>query len=201
MLQLVKQMTKKNYLKIVSMDPSMSNWGLAIAYVYLDSDEIEVDELHVISPYKESEAKTVRQNSKDIRIAEQLIEGIIPHLEDADLIIAEVPVGSQSSRAMVSYAMCVTIIAAINNSFLKVIEVTPKDVKLNVSNNATKAQMIEWASKKHPEAPWQYKTVKGKRSIVSTHAEHVADAIGALYAALKTPEVKNLINSIKRLHK
>lgn len=179
----------------------MSNWGLAIAYYYLDTDELEVDELHVISPQKMSDVKQVRQNSKDIRIAEQLIEGIIPHLDDADLIIAEVPVGSQSSRSMVSYAMCVTIIAAINNSFLRVIEVTPGEVKMIVSKNATKQQMIAWATKKHPEARWKYQKVKGKRSIVSGHAEHVSDAIGALYAAMKTSDFKNLINSIKRITK
>lgn len=183
------------------MDPSMSNWGLITAYYFLDDDGVEVDELHVIQPYKEKESKNVRQNSKDIRIAEQLIEGIIPHLDDADLIIAEVPVAGQNARSCVSYAMCATIIGAINQSFPKVIEVTPKEVKLNVKLNATKAEMIKWATKKHPEAQWKYKKVNGKRSIVTTHAEHVSDAIGALYAALKTSEVKSIINSIKRLNK
>lgn len=194
-------MQEKKHLKIVSMDPSMSNWGLITAYYDLDTGALEVDELHVISPYKEPTSKTVRQNSKDIRIAEQLIDGIIPHLDDADVIIAEVPVGSQSSRAMVSYAMCVTVLAAVNLTFSRVIEVTPKDVKLNVKLNATKQEMIEWATKKHPEAQWKYKTIKGKRTIISAHAEHVSDAIGALHAALKTPELKNLITSIKRLLK
>lgn len=183
------------------MDPSMSNWGLITAYLYLDNDELEVEELHVIQPEKQKDAKQVRTNSKDINIAEQLIQGIIPHLEDADVIIAEVPVAGQNARACVSYAMCVSIIGAINTSFPKVIEVTPGEVKLNVKKNASKQEMIEWATKKHPEADWKYKTIKGKRTIIASHAEHVSDAIGALYAALKTAELKSIINSVKRFIK
>lgn len=194
-------MPKKNYLKIVAMDPSMSNWGLAIAYLYFDDMVIEVEELIVVKPDKAKTSKQVRTNSKDILIAEQLLEGIIPHLDDADLIIAEVPVAGQNARSCVSYAMCVTLIGAINSSFPKVIEVTPAEVKLNVKPNATKPEMIAWASKKHPEANWQYKTVKGKRSLITSHAEHVSDAIGALYAAMKTAEFKSIIQSIKRFIK
>lgn len=180
------------------MDPSMSNWGLAVAYIFLDTLEIQVEELIVVSPEKEKDIKAVRSNSKDIRIAEQLLDGIIPLLDDADIIVAEVPVAGQNARSGISYAMCVSILAAINLTFTKVIEVTPNDVKLMVKKNASKPEMIAWATKKHPEADWVYKP---DGTLLVKHAEHVSDAIAALYAAMKTAEFKTILNSIKRLSK
>lgn len=186
----------KHKLKIVAMDPSMSNWGLAIGYYNLKDGSLEIPYLEVVKPDKFKDLK-IRKNSKHIRVVEQLVEGIIPHLEDADIIMAEVPIGGQDANACVSYAMCVSIIATVNVAFTKIIEVSPNDVKMIVEKNASKAQMIEWAVAQHPEANWKYKTIKGITSVVAGHAEHVADAIATMYAASYTPEFNKLINSFK----
>lgn len=178
------------------MDPSMRNWGVAIFHMDLDTYEYYVSDLQVVHSNKDQK-KAKKKSSRDIMTVEELLEGILPHLEDADIILAEIPIGGRDSAAALSYSICISILAAINISFSKVFEVTPHEVKLNVVKNATKAQMIDWAVRMHPEAPWKYRTVKGNQVIVSGFAEHVADAIGVLYAASKKKTFFNLIQSLK----
>lgn len=193
-MQVTKHKRNSQVLKVVAMDPSMSNWGIAVAYVHLNDMTVEFGELAVIKPNK-TKLKSQRVNAKDVEIAKELLSGIEPFLEDADIILAEVPVGSQSSRAMVSYAMCVSIIGFISLYYTEVFHVSPSEVKLNVQKDATKDQMIQWAIRMHPEAAWKRKTIKGVTTVIKGHAEHVSDAIGAFYAATRKPTFKKLIHS------
>lgn len=178
------------------MDPSMRNWGLSVFLLDLDTYEMEVTDLQVIHSNKDTKKARLKV-SRDAMTAEELMNGIIPYIEDADVIVAEMPIGGRDSQAALSYAMCVTIIAAISVSYSKVFEVTPAEVKLNVVKDATKDQMIDWATKMHPEAPWKYRKVKGENLIIKGFAEHVADSIGVLYAASKKKEFFKLIQSFK----
>ena len=187
---------KKRNLKVVAMDPSMRNWGIAIFDVDPETYELYVTDLKVIHSNKDPK-KAKRKSSRDIMTVEELLNGLLPYIEDADVIVAETPIGGRDSAAALSYSICISIIAAINVGIVKVFEVTPNEVKLNVEKNASKSQMISWAVDMHPEAPWKYRTVKGNRVIVSGFAEHVADAIGVLYAAAKKKDFFNLINSFK----
>ena len=190
------QQKQKRNIKIVAMDPSMRNWGMATIILDLDTFEFYVKDLDVIHSNKDPK-KAKKKSSRDIMTVEELLDGIIPIVSDADVIIAETPIGGRDSSAALSYSICISIIAAINVSFTKVFEVTPNEVKLNVVKNATKAQMIDWATRLHPEAPWKYRTVKGEQVIITGFAEHVSDAIGALYAASKKEAFFKLIKSIK----
>lgn len=173
----------------------MRNWGLAVCYLDPTDYTITVDELHVIHSNKDSK-KARLKSSRDIMTVEELLEGIIPLVEDADVIVAETPIGGRDSAAALSYSICISIIATLNVAYTKVFEVTPGEVKLNVCKDASKAEMIQWATNMHPEAPWKYKTQKGRKSIVSGFAEHVSDAIGALYAAANKPQFFKLIQTL-----
>lgn len=101
-------------------------------------------------------------------------------------------------RSMASYGICVGILGSLRHS-VQFIEVTPTEVKLASTGdkNATKDQMIKWASTKHPEAPFPMYKRNGETIINKSSAEHMADAIGAIYAGLQTNQFKQLIQLIK----
>jgi len=189
-------------LKVVGLDPSLRNWGIAIGDYCLDNARLQITELTVTKPALPT-GKQVRQNSKDLTAASQLAEGALAAVQGADAIFVEVPVGSQSSRAMASYGICVGILGslrAFNTSFY---EVTPTEVKLiSVGDRkATKEQMIVWGITTHPEAPWPTQKVKGVDRVIQSTAEHMADAVAAIYAGLATPEFKQAAQLMSSMQK
>jgi Holliday junction resolvasome RuvABC endonuclease subunit len=174
-------------IKIVGIDPALNNLGLA--QVTLDLDTMELSNIHLSLPQTESEnGKTVRKNSDDIRRAKILYEGMVKACEGASFAIAEVPVGSQSARAMASYGICCGVLAACP---IPLIEVTPTEVKLAAigEKNASKIEMIEWGMAKYPDANWVMRKSKGVM-VAQNCNEHLADAIFAIEAGLKTQQFK-----------
>jgi Holliday junction resolvasome RuvABC endonuclease subunit len=124
------------------------------------------------------------KNSDDIERARKLHEGLHNFIQDADLVIVEVPVGSQSARAMASYGICIGIIASIDKPL---IQVTPTEVKLAAcgKKTASKAEMIDWATNQFPEANWIKHKSKGEW-VLGNKNEHLADAVAAIVAGVKT---------------
>lgn len=174
-------------IKILGIDPALNNLGLAKATLDLDTMELEINDL--LLPQTESEnGKTVRKNSDDIRRARVLYEGMVAACEGASFAIAEVPVGSQSARAMASYGICVGVLAACP---IPLIQVTPSEVKLAAigEKNASKIEMIEWGMAKYPNAPWMMRKSKGIM-VAQNCNEHLADAVAAVEAGLKTEQFK-----------
>lgn len=186
---------KKTKVKLLSFDPSMNNWGISVAH-WSAEEGLVIDSIAVIQPV-ELKGKH-RKNAKDVYHAEQLVAGIAPYLDDVDIVVAEVPVGSQSAAAMKGYGMCIAIIAMVNQSIERpVISVSPQDVKEVVNNpEATKREMVDWALDLHPEADWPTYPRKGKLLISYAKAEHMADAIAALYAASYTEQFSNYMNQL-----
>lgn len=189
-------------LKIVGMDPSLSNFGIASVTLDIDTLKFTVDDLKLICTENEKDKKlkkVVRKNSEDLERAKLLHAGLIDSLEGHWLAIAEVPVGSQSSRAMASYGICIGILAACT---VPLIQVTPSEVKVAGYGNktATKGEMIEWATTKYPDAPWlRYKTngKNFKKGDFHGDNEHLADAVGAIEAGIRTSEFQQLIAMFK----
>lgn len=171
------------------MDPSLRNWGLASGTIDLTTSQVEITRLALVQP-KEETSKQVRKNSKDMEIAELLFSGVIASVKEADFVFVEVPVGSQSARAMASYGVCIGLLGAMRASGHPMIEVTPTEVKtvMTGNRNATKTDMIEAAYKKHPKANWPF-----RNGVLVSKAEHMADAVGAIYAGLATPAFKHLL--------
>lgn len=181
-------------LKVVGLDPSMSNWGVAIGYVPLDTGTMNIKELHVISPDKQKDVHKLRQSEKDLSVSRELYEELQKHLKDADVVCVELPYGSQSSRAMMNVGMCTGLLGALDKD-CSFIFVTPQMSKKLVGGvvTITKREMIAWASAQHPEAPWP----RHRGTITVTKAEHMADAVIAIYAASQTKQFKNLIQEYK----
>lgn len=185
--------TEFDHIKVVGMDPSLRNWGLAIGVLY-PNGKLVIDDLDVINPALPT-GKQVRQNSVDIESGFQLYKGALAAAEGAHAVFVEVPVGSQSARAMASYGICVGVLGALRANGFPFFEVTPLEVKLAAvgSKTATKTEMIQWAIREYPEAPWPTYTKNGKEQVSEAKAEHQADAVAAIHAGLQCNAFKQLL--------
>ena len=175
-------------LRVVGLDPSMNNWGIAKGTYCFGTGAITISDLAVTCPIL-PKGKQVRQNSKDLEAAQQLAKGAWSAVANAQVIFIEVPVGSQSARAMASYGICVGICGSLRANGIHFIEVTPTEVKMAATNTktATKRQMIDFAMKAHPYAPWPHYKKNGEILIAESKAEHMADAVAAIYAGVQLP--------------
>lgn len=179
-------------LRVVGLDPSLRNWGIAIGH--LTQDELLVHRLETICPVLPT-GKQVRQNSSDLESAMQLFTAASMATQDAQAVFVEVPVGSQSARAMASYGICVGVLGALRASNIPFFEVTPTEVKLVATGKktATKLDMIQWAMEMQPAAGWPTYLQHGKQVVSEAKAEHMADAIGAIYAGIKLSAFKQMM--------
>ena len=182
-------------LSVLGMDPSLNNWGLAYGKFHVEENRLSVATLDVIQP-DYSQGKQVRQNSKDLERAQALFTGAYAAAQHADAVFVEVPVGSQSARAMASYAICVGVLGALRASGIPFFEITPAEVKQATigSGTASKAQIIERAVNLYPDAGWPTQTQKGVTKVITGKAEHMADAIGAIEAGITLPLFRQYLN-------
>lgn len=172
-------------LRVAGFDPSLRNWGIACGLYDTDTKSLVIKHLSTIQPVLPT-SKQVRQNSKDLESAVQHATGALEVLRQAQATFVEIPVGSQSARAMAGYALCVGVLGtlrALGHSFY---ELTPTEVKVIATGKATatKREMIDWAMAQHPEADWPMQTKRGKTSVVESKAEHMADAVATIHAGL-----------------
>ena len=176
-------------IPVVGFDPSLRNWGIAESFLDLQTGFLDTPILSLVQP-KDMEGKQVRQNSSDIFLAEQLARTVFEVAKKAKVIFVEVPVGSQSARAMASYGICLGIIGAIKALGIPFIEVTAFESKQCFTGNrlATKEDMIARAVELYPNA--NFPRHKGA---ITSNAEHVADAIAAIHAGVQTPVFQNLM--------
>ena len=180
-------------LPVLGLDPSLRNWGIAEGLLDLNTGELSSLNLTLVET-KKDDTKGVRQNSKDMVTAEELAAIVYPLARKAKVVFAEVPVGSQSAAAMKSYGVCVGILGTLRALGIQIIEVSPDEVKISLTGdkNATKKQMIQAAVGWYPTANFPRERGKATGRIVDK-AEHVADAIAAIHAGVRTPLFQNLI--------
>jgi Holliday junction resolvasome RuvABC endonuclease subunit len=186
-------------LIVVGLDPSMNNWGISRGVMTVDptnlrNSSLKISNLSVINPVKPKD-KQVRINSKDLLAAEQLAQGVLKALQGAQVVFVEVPVGSQSARAMASYGICVGILGTLRATGVAFFEVNPSEVKMASvgSRTASKSEMIKWAVAQHPEANWPMYTEHGVQCLSEAKAEHMADATAAIYAGVRTSSFQQLL--------
>jgi len=185
-------------INIVGWDPSGSNWGQAAATYNVLTGELKLLSLAIVSPELDG-SKAVRQSSKDIQRALALIEGVAPWAKVADVICAEVPSGSQNSRAALLAGICQGILGVYVSGSIPVIQVNANETRTVITGKprATKREAIEWAMAKHPDANWPMITQKGETRVIEGKAEHMADAVAAIYASMKTDNFKLLVQARK----
>jgi Holliday junction resolvasome RuvABC endonuclease subunit len=185
-------------IKIVGVDPSLRNFGIVKAELDLDTMKFKVYDMRLVTSEDNAKAaKTVRKNSDDLRRARLLHEGFVGACKDASFAFVEVPVGSQSARAMASYGICVGVLAACP---IAMIQVSPAEVKMagTGEKTATKGEMIEAAVAAHPYAPWMTRKSKGKIELLNAN-EHLADSIWAIEAGIATDQFKGAVAMLRTL--
>lgn len=190
-----------NKIRVCGFDPSMRNWGMAVADLDLGSGLLDVPTLSIIQP-RDEKSKQVRKNSKDLALAKQLFEGAYDTAKSCKVVFVEVPVGSQSARAMASYGVCVGVLGSLAGLGITIIEVSPEENKkaLTGIKNATKEAMISAAMAEYPTANWPRQERNGatfKKGDLKAEAEHVADAIGAIHAGCATPTFQTLLKLLR----
>lgn len=186
-------MTKQ--LTVVGLDPSLRNLGMVKGILSLDGEnnpcDLQLTELLLVSTESETKKlKTVRKNSQDLERCKTLYNSLQSFLKGVDLVFIEMPVGSQTARAMCSYGVCVMLAASISKPL---IQVTPTQVKEVTGNKkATKASMIAWAVEAFPDAKWI--NTKGK---ISPKNEHLADAVAAIVSGANSAQLKEALTFFK----
>ena len=182
-------------MRVVGFDPSLRNWGIAKGiFIPGPYPRLHIEEIDVINPELPT-GKQVRQNSLDLESAKQLCAAALSAAKDAQAIFVEVPVGSQSARAMASYGICVGVLGALRATGIPFFEVTPTEVKMASAGKktATKLEMIQWAMNQHPEANWPRYKQNGVVKVSEAKAEHMADATAAIYAGLACNSFQQLL--------
>lgn len=182
-----------NKITVLGMDPSLRNWGLVLGNLDLDTGSFDIKAMQLVQP-ENLKGKQVRNNSNDLHLARHLVDSMSALTNMAQVIFVEVPIGSQSARAMASYGICIGILGALQATGKQVIEVTPTEVKVAMTGNknATKQQMIAAATSAYGGASWpMYKNA------YTAKCEHLADAVGAIHAGTRTPVFQSLIQLLK----
>lgn len=156
------------------MDPSLNHWGIAVMSYDPLLNVLELNQVDVIKtkPIKNSK---LRKSIQDLNRAKTLIDGVYEYVKEADVVVVELPHGSQSAQSMKSYAICIALTAALTSLDIPFIYMTALDVKKVVGDKtASKESIISWVENKHPGILSKYKN----------SAEHQADATVVVYAAL-----------------
>lgn len=180
-------------IKVLAIDPSLRNWGLSKLVVDPATSTFRVLEMKLVKT--ESEAgKTVRKSSDDLRRAGLSYAEAYAWAGWADMLIAEVPSGSQSSRASLGAGMSIGLLAALAHH-RPLIQVSPIDAKRAAVGRkvASKDEMIAWAMKHYPDAGWLTRKVKGEVVPVDAN-EHLADSLAIAEAGIRTVEFRSAVS-------
>lgn len=184
-------------IRILGIDPALNNVGLVLSEVDVNNMTVNITDMFLLKTENQS-GKVVRKNSDDLRRANEIFEAVEDHCSRADIVMAEIPVGTQSARGAMSNGICVGVLASIKKPL---IQVTPSEAKLVATGRktATKAEMIEWATRMYPLAGWlQYK--RGGKLLYTDSNEHLADAVAIIHAGIKTQQFRaalGMFNSMK----
>ncbi|PLI45925.1 hypothetical protein B6J47_27610, partial [Klebsiella pneumoniae] len=100
-------------IKFAGFDPSLRNFGIVTGSLNLDTAEVTDVSIKLIETEATSAKKTVRTNSDDLRRANEIWRGIKPIVDSVNIVFAELPVGSQSSRAQTSYGLCLGVLVML----------------------------------------------------------------------------------------
>lgn len=161
---------------VIGFDPSMNNWGYAVANV---TDKIEPIALGVIAVSGVGKSVTEQYIDHSAKLYMEVIN--VLNRYNTKTIIAETPTGSQSFASAKSYALVNGLLGVLSAQGYKVILVKPNDLKSLVGNqSASKADMINWVINKYPNIALP----KHNGKVVLSKSEHMCDALIAIHAAI-----------------
>ncbi len=181
--------------KVLGLDGSLQNFGIALATVDLTTKEIiSVDDLVLSKTVKSTDKKMKRADDDYSRFYTQI--GAVRQLasdNNVSCMFGEIPSGAQDARASFAFGGVTAILAGFAHDY-ELKTVTPAEVKVAAtgSKNADKEDVIAATYELFPNAPWitgskpnamNIKTPEGK--YLTNANEHLADAIAVILAGLK----------------
>jgi Holliday junction resolvasome RuvABC endonuclease subunit len=183
-------------IHVLGIDAAFANMGFAHAILTIhDRKVVAFDCMHLELVSTEAEnRKQVRKSSDELRRAFQLKEAIIHNCAGKSFAFVEVPSGSQSASAARALGIAVGVLASCP---IAMIEVSPMEVKDVVNGNrkakVTKADVIDWAVKRWPAAPWKKSPMSKRRDKLTLDNEHCADALASIQAGIDSPDFQRLL--------
>jgi Holliday junction resolvasome RuvABC endonuclease subunit len=191
-------------INILAIDPSLNNTGIAVVGVDVATGLVSCVNYLKLAATEATDGKTVRKNSSDLQRARNIIAAINHAVTTYRPVVAcaEVPTGTQSARGSISNGICIGVLASIS---VPLIEVSPMEVKMASCGKKTadKEDMVRWAVDLYPGAEWLFGKVKNdwdfrhEGKIISKHNEHLADAVAAAHAAVKTQQFQGMLAILK----
>lgn len=183
---------------IAGLDGSLRNFGVATAWLDLDTLALEIKDLVIIKT-EISKEKKVRSSSDNLRRALEIKNGVHPALKGVTTAFYEVPSGGQDYKSVLGFGIVIGTYAGLP---VPGIEVSPYETKLGAvgTKTASKDEMIEWAFEKYPTAPWRVYDKNGpkwKKGEPTKDNEHVADAVAIMEAGIKTPSFQQTLAILK----
>ena len=172
-------------MRILGVDPSLANWGMVLADYSLDSNNEPKITLKVAQTVvtnteagwkarqgKRSKLTAPPKYLDNLNRARKLFVNFQEWEDLADVIVAEIPTGSQAYKAALSQGICLGILSAARKPLICV---SPYDVKFVLGERTVPKEDIHaWVSNKHP----------GVIDPTLVRGTHQADATIAIYAAL-----------------
>ena len=183
-------------IPVLGLDPSLRHWGMAEAFLDLSTGILSTPLGSIIEP-RDLQGKNIRVNMNDQWLAEQLAIPVIAACRRAKAIFVEVPVGSQSARAMASYGICVGVLGAVRSLGIPYFQVSATENKrvFTGNPNATKKQMISALIDFYPEIILPQGQKKGS---VGDKAEHIADATASIHSGVNTTEFRTVLEILRK---
>lgn len=185
-------------IKVAGFDPSLRHWGIACGLYDTETKAPEITHLETVEPIV-SKDKSLRASSKDTDSAAQLAERALIVGREAQAVFAEIPSGSQSARGALGNGVCFGVLGVLQSEGIPIYFHSARELKKFATGrvSASKAEMIEWAMKEHPDAPWPTYKKNNEVLISATKAEHMADAIAAIHTGVSSPRFQQLLRLIK----
>lgn len=180
---------------IAGLDGSLRNFGVATAWLDLDTLKLEIKDLVLVKTEK-SKDKKVRSSSDNLSRALELKKGVHEALKGVTTAFYEVPSGGQDYNAVLGFGIVIGTYAGLP---VPGCEVSPYETKMVAvgTKTASKDEMIEWAFERYPTAPWRTRKLKGE--IVPTKDnEHLADATAIMEAGIVTPSFAQTLAILKQ---
>lgn len=171
-------------LKVLGLDPSMRNWGAVACELF--KGHLTVLETH-ITVTTSKKPKKLKQSLKDLDDATKLYQAMVKSFEWADVICVELPHGAQNARGALGNGVCYGVLAALSDVNPNIVYISANDLKAVVradkEHKPSKQDVIAWVKERHPTAPIP----------TTASAEHVCDAITAIYAAMLKEQFKEYL--------
>lgn len=183
-------------LNVLGLDPSFANFGVAICSVDIMTLEVDVLELHLIETERD-DCKQVRRTSDDLARARVIVAKLTELSRKASMAMSECTFFSKSANAAKASGICIGVLAGLD---IPLIQVKQDESKMLATGkkDASKAEMILWAVKQHPAAPWLYKNTKNGPQLKKDN-EHLADAVAAVHVGVRTQQFKEAVALYKGL--